>query len=207
MAKKNQQRLEQKKTLILEEAKKVLKKYGKNTSMVNIARALEMDTSGLYYYYKSIPEIIDTILDQEYHHFSLTGVQRGGFKGGHLARLKEMVKMILEFYYDNREILQIILAQVFPLCLAPDHEDDSVAINHYMITYREANAGMLVEIKQAQKEKELDTWFSPNMILQTIRGVIFGLWASWKDNKPPREDIPEIVNRLFLMFTQRPSRQ
>ena len=201
MAKKTKQRLEKKRVTILEEAKKVLRKYGKNTSMGDIARALEMDTSALYYYYKSIPEIIDTILDQEYHDFSLDNVQWKDSAGGPLSILREMVKLILEFYYDNQEILQIILSQVFPLCLDPDHEEDSVAINHFMQTYRDANSSMLEIIKQAKKRGEIHNNFSPIMTLQTIRGSIFGIWAAWKEDRPPREEIPGIVEHLFLMFT------
>jgi AcrR family transcriptional regulator len=201
MAKKIKQRLEQKRVMILEEAKRVLKKFGKGTSMADVAGAINMDTSALYYYYKSIPEIIDTILDQEYHDFSLDNVYWQDSKRGPLSILKEMVTMILEFYYDNLEIMQIILAQVFPLCLDHEHEDDSVAINHFLMTYRQANDSMLEEIKQAQKKGEIHQAFRPLMILQTIRGVIFGACAAWKEEKPPREEIREIVERLFLMFS------
>jgi len=116
--------------------------------------------------------------------------------------LKEMVTMILEFYYNNLEIMEIILAQVFPLCLDQDHKDDSVAINHFLKTYRQANTSMLEKIKQAQKRGEIHQAFSPLMILQTIRGVIFGSCAAWKEEKPTREEIREIVEHLFLMFTQ-----
>lgn len=201
MAKKTKLRLEQKRVMILEEAKEVLKKYGKGTSMANVAGAMNMDTSALYYYYKSIPELIDTILDQEYHDFSLDNVYWQDSKRGPLSILKEMVTMILEFYYDNLEIMQIILAQVFPLSLDQDHEDDSVAINHFLETYRQANASMLEEIKQARKKREIHQAFTPLMILQTIRGVIFGAFTAWKEEKPPREEIRKIVEHLFLMFT------
>ena len=201
MAKKTKYRLERKRVTILEEAKKVLKKHGKSTSMVDIAQALEMDTSALYYYYKNIPEIIDTILDHKYHDFSLNNEQWKDSARDPLCILKEMVKLILEFYYDNQDILQIILSQVFPLCLDPDHEEDSVAINHFMQTYRDANYSMLEMIKQAQKTGGIHSKFSPVMILQTIRGSIFGIWAAWKEDKLPREEIPGIVEHLFLMFT------
>jgi len=201
MAKKTKQRLEQKRVMILEEAKRVLKKYGKGASMADVAGAINMDTSALYYYYKSIPEIIDTILDQEYHDFSLDNVYWQDSKRGPLSILKEMVTMILEFYYDNLEIMQIILAQVFPLCLDHEHEDDSVAINHFLMTYRQANDSMLEKIKQAQKKGDIHQAFSPLLILQTIRGVIFGACAAWKEEQPPRKDIREIVEHLFLMFT------
>jgi len=69
--------------------------------MADLARAINMDTSALYYYYKSIPEIIDAILDQEYHDFSLNNVYWLDSKRDPLSILKEMVTMILEFYYDN----------------------------------------------------------------------------------------------------------
>ena len=201
MAKKTKHRLEKKRVTILEEAKRVLKKYGKSTSMGDIAQALEMDASALYYYYKNIPEIIDTILDHKYHDFSLDHEQWKNSDRDPLCILKEMVKLILEFYYDNQDILQIILSQVFPLCLDPDHEEDSVAINHFMQTYRDANYSMLEMIKHAQKRGGIHSKFSPIMILQTIRGSIFGIWAAWKEDKLPREEIPGIVEHLFLMFT------
>lgn len=201
MAKKINQRLQKKRVMILKEAEKLLTKYGKNTSMGDIAQALGMDTSALYYYHKSIPEIIDTILGQKYHDFSLDNEQWQGLTKSPLANLKEMVTLILEFYYDNQEILQIILSQVFPLCLDPEHEDDSIAINHYLQTYRDANTTMLEQIKHAQEKKEIHNTFSPVMILQTIRGVIFGIWAAWKDDKPPRDEIPGIIEHIFLMFT------
>ncbi len=201
MAKKTNQRLQKKRVMILEEAEKLLTKYGKNTSMGDIAQALGMDTSALYYYHKSIPEIIDTILGQKYHDFSLDNEHWQGLTKSPLANLKEMVTLILEFYYDNQEILQIILSQVFPLCLDPEHEDDSIAINHYLQTYRDADTTMLEQIKRAQEKKEIHNTFSPVMILQTIRGVIFGIWAAWKEDKPPRDEIPGIVEHIFLMFT------
>ncbi len=201
MPKKNKQRSEQKKTLILEEAKTVLKRYGKATTMSDIARAVGMDTSSLYYYFKSIPEIIDTILGQEYHDFSLTSVKWRDFKGGSLATLKEMLRMILEFYCDNQEILEIVFTQVFPLCVHEEHEDDSVAINHFMKTYREANESVLHEIEKACREKKLGSYFPPQTILLTIRGTIFGLWASWKTGKPEKDKLPEIVDRMLTMFT------
>jgi len=97
--------------------------------------------------------------------------------------------------------MQIILAQVFPLFLDQEHEDDSMAINHFLETCSQANASMLDEIKQAQKSGKIHETFSPLMTLQTIRGVIFGSFAVWKEEQPPREDIREIIEHLFLMFT------
>ncbi len=200
MARKTQQRSEQKRAQILDEARKVLIRYGKKTTMSDIARSLGMDTSSLYYYYKNIPEITDTLLDGEYHDFSLTSVKWRDFKGGPLDGLKEMLRMLLEFYYDNQAILEIIFTQVFPLCVHEDHEDDSVAINHFMKTYREANESILHEIENACRDKALGGYFPPQTILKIIRGNIFGLWASWKTDKPPKEKLPEIVDRILRLF-------
>jgi AcrR family transcriptional regulator len=200
MTRKSQQRSEQKRSLILKEAKTVLKRHGKATTMSDIARALGMDTSSLYYYFKNIPEIIDTILNEQYHDFSLNSVKWRTFKGGSIAALKEMLRMLLEFYYDNQEILGIILTQVFPLCVHEDHEDESIAINHFMKTYWEANASILHEIEKACKEKKLGTAFPPQTILLIIRGTIFGLWASWNTDKPEKDRLPEIVDRMLEMF-------
>ena len=54
MSLSKQKRLEQKRAVILKEAKNVLIKHGKNATMGDIANALDMDKSSLYYYYKGI---------------------------------------------------------------------------------------------------------------------------------------------------------
>jgi AcrR family transcriptional regulator len=200
MAKKSQQRLEQKRNRILDTAKDVLIKYGKDTSMSDIAQALGMDTSGLYYYYKSIPEILDTILEDKYAHLRLTDQDFQVIKSP-LGIIKKMMTMLLEFYFDNAEIIQIILSQICPLCADPDREADSIAINHFLQAYHEANAGLLVEIEAAQKRKELSAEFPPALILRTMRGFIFGMHASWRQDKGSREVIPVIVEKFFLVYS------
>lgn len=200
MAKKSQQRLEQKRNRILNTAKDVLMKYGKDTSMSDIAQSLGMDTSGLYYYYKSIPEILDTILEDKYAHFRLTDDEFQGIKSP-LAIIKKMMTMLLEFYFDNLEIIQIVLSQICPLCADPDREADSIAINHFLQAYHEANAGLLIEIEAAQKQQELSDAFSPILILQTMRGFIFGIHACWRQEKSDRGAIPSIVDRFFHVYS------
>jgi hypothetical protein len=114
--------------------------------------------------------------------------------------LKELVRVILEFYHDNLEILLIILTRIFPLFIDPDSREESMAINNYMESYREANLLMLEEIKLGLEKGEFKVRLSPEMILQTLRGAVFGVCAVWRDQKPSREEIPTIVNQLLHMY-------
>ncbi len=201
MSQSKQKRLEQKRATILTTAEDVLIKQGKNATMGDIAQALDMDKSSLYYYYKGIPEILNAILDQEYYDFSvhINEIRKGN--KAHVDVLKELVRVILEFYHDNLEILLIILTRIFPLFIDPDTREESMAINNYMESYREANVLMLEEIKLGLERGEFRVRFSPEMILQTLRGAVFGVCAVWRDQKPGREEIPTIVNQLLEMYT------
>ncbi len=200
MSLKKQKRLEKKKALIIEEAKKVLIKLGKNASMADIANTLDMDKSSLYYYYKGIPEILNIILDQEYydHIIEINRLRHSG--ENHQAILKEFICDLLEFYYDNMEMLQIILTRVFPLFIDPENREDSAAINNYLDSYRRCNDFLLEEIKAAIDKGELHSDFSADMMLQVLRGSIFGVCAAWKTDKAPRESIPQLSSRLLSMF-------
>jgi AcrR family transcriptional regulator len=195
-----QKRLEQKKATILKEAKKVLIRSGKKATMGDIAAALDMDKSSLYYYYKGIPEILNTILDKEYYDFDSHFRELTSENRRHLDVLAEMVSFLLEFYYDNLEFLQIILAQIFPLFLDPDVREETKAINNYMQSYRLANEYMIKEIELARESGEVSSEFSAQMILQTLRGAVFGVCAVWKQEKDPRDKIPEIARRIIRMF-------
>jgi AcrR family transcriptional regulator len=193
--------LEQKRATILATAESVLIKHGKNATMGDIAKALDMDKSSLYYYYKGIPEILNAILDQEYYDFSVHIHQIRKENKAHIDVLKEMIRIILEFYHDNLEILLIILTRIFPLFIDPETREDSTAINNYMESYREANVLMLEEIKQAMENGEFNLRFSPEMILQTLRGAVFGVCAVWRKHKSSRDEIPMIVDQLLAMYT------
>ena len=201
MSQTKQKRLEQKRATILATAEDVLIKRGKNATMGDIAHALDMDKSSLYYYYKGIPEILNAILDQEYYDFSVHISEIRKENKTHVDVLKELVRVILEFYHDNLEILLIILTRIFPLFIDPDTREESTAINNYMQSYREANLLMLEEIKLGLEKGEFRVPFSPEMILQTLRGAVFGVCAVWRDQKPSREEIPTIVNQLLRMYT------
>jgi hypothetical protein len=107
---------------------------------------------------------------------------------------------MLEFYHENIEILLIILTRIFPLFLEPGSRDESSAINGYMGSYRLANDLMLEEIELALRDRELRTEFPPKMILQTLRGAIFGVCSVWRGGKPERVEIPRIVDQLFRMY-------
>jgi AcrR family transcriptional regulator len=201
MSQSKQKRLEQKRATILATAEDVLIKRGKNATMGDIAHALDMDKSSLYYYYKGIPEILNAILDQEYYDFSVHIKEIRKENKTHVDVLKEMLRVILEFYHDNLEILLIILTRIFPLFIDPDTREESTAINNYMESYREANILMLEEIKLGLDKGEFRVRFSPEMILQTLRGAVFGVCAVWRDQKPSREEIPTIVNQLLRIYT------
>ena len=201
MSQSKQKRLEQKKATILATAESVLIKYGKNATMGDIAKALDMDKSSLYYYYKGIPEILNAILDQEYYDFSVHINQIRKENKSHIDVLKELIRVILEFYHDNLEILLIILTRIFPLFIDPETREESTAINNYMDSYREANILMLEEIELALDKGEFNVRFSPEMILQTLRGAVFGVCAVWRKHKADRHRIPEIVDQLLSMYT------
>ena len=201
MSQSKQKRLEQKRATILAMAESVLIKHGKNATMGDIAKALDMDKSSLYYYYKGIPEILNAILDQEYYDFSVHINEIRKDNKSHVDVLKEMIRVIMEFYHDNLEILLIILTRIFPLFIDPETREESTAINSYMDSYREANVLMLEEIKLGLSKGEFTIRFSPDMILQTLRGSVFGICAVWRTQKPPREQIPEIVEQLLAMYT------
>jgi AcrR family transcriptional regulator len=195
-----QKRLEEKRAAILSAAEQILVRRGKNATMGDIAQALDMDKSSLYYYFKGIPEILNAILDKEYYGFSRNIHDIGRDGKTHVDLLKEMVRVILEFYHDNIEILLIILTRIFPLFLEPGNREESTAINNYMDSYHLANDLMLQEIRLALKAGELATEFSPEMVLQTLRGAIFGVCAVWRYRKPERAAIPQIIEQLFRMY-------
>ena len=201
MSQSKQKRLEQKRATILATAESVLIKHGKNATMGDIAKALDMDKSSLYYYYKGIPEILNAILDQEYYDFSVHINEIRKDNKSHVDVLREMIRVIMEFYHDNLEILLIILTRIFPLFIDPETREESTAINSYMDSYREANVLMLEEIKLGLSKGEFTIRFSPEMILQTLRGAVFGICAVWRTQKPPREQISEIVEQLLAMYT------
>ncbi|GEM_PF-1942672 len=201
MALKRQTRLEEKKQRIIEEAKKVLIRYGKNATMGDIASALDMDKSSLYYYFKGIPEILNTILDKEYYDFTIHMNQLRSENKDHISILKEMCRIILEFYYDNLEILQIILSRIFPLFIDTDWKEESESINSYMESYWQANDFMLEEIEKGIESGELKTNFTSDMVLQTLRGAIFGICAVWRKKKSERKEIPGLIEEIFKMYT------
>lgn len=195
-----QRRLEQKRIAILAKAEEILIRRGKNATMGDIALALDMDKSSLYYYFKGIPEILNAILDKEYYDFSKNIHEIRRDNKTHADVLKDMVRIILEFYHDNIEILLIILTRIFPLFIERDSRDESKAINDYMDSYYLANDLMLEEIRLALAGRELVTVFPPEMVLQTLRGAIFGVCAAWRYEKPERSAIPGIVEQLFRMY-------
>ena len=132
MSQAKQKRLEQKRAAILASAEEVLIRRGKSATMGDIAQALDMDKSSLYYYFKGIPEILNAILDQEYYDFSLNINRIRKDNKTHVDVLKDVARVILEFYHDNLEILLIILTRIFPLFIEADSQEESTAINNYL---------------------------------------------------------------------------
>ena len=200
MATTKQKRLEQKRMAILSTAEAILIRRGKNATMGDIAQALDMDKSSLYYYFKGIPEILNAILDKEYYDFSKNIHEIRRDNKTHVDVLKELTRIILEFYHDNIEILLIILTRIFPLFIEPGSREESTAINAYMESYQLANDLMLEEIRLAHRDGELATDFSPELVLQTLRGAIFGVCAVWRYDKPERTAIPSVIEQLFRMY-------
>lgn len=193
-------RMESKRDNILNAAKTILTKRGKEVSMSDIAEALGIDASGIYYYFKSVPEIIDSILGNEYHNFSIDDKRFKKAGDDPVTAVKEMMMMLCEFYYDNLEILKIVLAQVNPLIVEPDHEDRSIAVNRFLASYYEANRNIIKAIRKAQLQGELSKTYSAELILQTMRGYVFGLWSAWRDVKPERSEIPGYVERFLSIY-------
>ena len=200
MSTKRRARLEKKRALILKNAKKVLIKKGRNASMADIAESLDMDTSSLYYYFKGVPEIINALLLDEYHDLTtLHNTLRNEGKGS-IAILEIMVATILEFYYKNLDIMQIILSQISPLFLSPEYEDLSVAINNYLNSYRFSNKHLLMEIETGISNGEIIDSINSSTILNSLRGAIFGICSSWCENKPKRSIVPVIAKRLVMLY-------
>ena len=195
---------EKKRALILSKAKEVLKKHGKNTTMSLVAQELEMDTSSLYYYYKGIPEIINTLLQSEYHDLSTVHETLSKENKNPLSILKTMVTMVMEFYYDNLEIMQIVLTQVSPLFLDRDHQEPSEAINNYIQSYRTTSSELFREIELSQQSGELTGSLEAATILNMLRGSIFGITAAWIEKKPDRESITGLVERMFIGLAEKP---
>ena len=60
---------------------------------------------------------------------------------------------------------------------------------------------MLAQIEEAQNKQELSGGYPSTLILQTMRGFIFGMHASWRQEKGSRESIPDIVDKFFLVYS------
>ena len=193
-------KFEDKKRVIREKSKSLFIQHGKQVSMHMIADAVGLSNSSLYYYYKNIPEIIDSILNDEYHDFSLTELRCNDLEKDPFSVLKEMSILITEFYYDNVTILRVILSQISPLTLGEDYIDNSIAINHYLNTYKEANESLERVIQYVIDSGQFSCIYSSGLILQTIRGFIFGIFAASVETKPRREDIPHLVENFLSMY-------
>lgn len=200
MSTKRMVRLEKKRSLILKKAKEILIHRGRDAGMADIAESLNMDTSSVYYYFKGIPEIINTLLLDEYH--DLTALHRNLREEGKssVEILERLLNTILDFYHSNLEIMQIILSQISPLFLTEDYKDPSIAINNYLQSYWSSNTSLLEEIEQGQERGEITGSVQPNTILCSFRGAIFGICSAWRGAKPKKSAIPEIAKRLVAVY-------
>ena len=69
-----------------------------------------------------------------------------------------------------------------------------------MERYWLANDLMLEEIEKGQTAGEFGTVFSAEMMLQTLRGAIFGVCACWKKEKPELERIPLLIDQIMKIY-------
>lgn len=193
--------MEEKRSEILSAAKDVLIAQGKNAKMSDIAARLDIETSSLYYYYKGIPEVLNALLIDKYRDLETFEDEMFKPDKSHLELLREMVVYLMEFYLENLDLVQIILTQVFPLFHAPELEDESDAINDYLMAYWNANTILLRHIRGAQAAGTIDHEIEPDQILQVLRGAMWGVVASWRDHATSKEDVPYCVDRIFKMLT------
>ncbi len=193
--------MEEKRSEILSAAKDVLIAQGKNAKMSDIAARLDIETSSLYYYYKGIPEVLNALLIDKYRDLETFEDEMFKPDKSHFQLLREMVVYLMEFYLENLDLVQIILTQVFPLFHAPELEDESDAINDYLLAYWNANTILLRHIRGAQAAGTIDHEIEPDQILHVLRGAMWGVVASWRDHPTSKEDVSYCVDRIFRMLT------
>jgi AcrR family transcriptional regulator len=193
--------MEEKRAEILATAKEILIAHGKHTKMSDIAACLDLETSSLYYYYKGIPEILNALLADKYRdlnayedHISTPGKT-------HFELLHEMLVYLMGFYHENLDLVQIVLTQVFPLFHAVELEDESAAINDYLMAYWKANDILLYHIRGAQEVRDLAPEIPPNQILQILRGAMWGVIASWREYPTEKSNITYCVDRILRTVT------
>ncbi len=193
--------MEEKRTEILETAKQVLIAHGKHAKMSDIAACLDLETSSLYYYYKGIPEILNALLADKYRDLQSYDEHISQPGKSHFEMLHQMLVYLMGFYHENLDLVQIILTQVFPLFHAVELEDESAAINDYLMAYWRANDILLYHIRGAQEMQALTSEVSPKQILQIIRGAMWGVIASWREHPTEKSDIPHCVERILRIVT------
>jgi len=201
MARKTGQRVAEKKAQILAGAKEILIRKGRQIRMGDIAEAVGMETSSLYYYFKGIPEVLDALLKDKYRDLSEYGAEVDQADGPAIDTLRELVLYLLEFYHENLGSIQIIMSHVSPLFQDPDLEEDTEAINDYLNAYRNADKVLLHCIRRAQEGDEITSDRPPEVLLSVLRGAMWGLIASWRTHYPAREEIPGCIDRLFQLLT------
>lgn len=199
VARRSRERIEAKRLEILEAAKSVFIAQGKHAKMPDIAARVGMDTSSLYYYFKGIPEILNALLVDKYRHLEAYELKISSPEKSHLTMLEEMLAYLLEFYYENLLLIEIVLTQVFPLFHSPHLEDESEAINDYLTAYWQANEVLVRHIVGAQKAGAIDGNITPEAGVQLIRGAMWGVVASWRERRPPKQEIPGCARRILRL--------
>jgi AcrR family transcriptional regulator len=193
--------MEEKRAEILDTAKDVLISQGKHAKMSDIAARLELETSSLYYYYKGIPEILNALLADKYRDLQSYDEYISVPGKTHFEVLHQMLVYLMGFYHENLDLVQIILTQVFPLFHAVELEDESAAINDYLMAYWRANDILLYHIRGAQEMRDLTTDVPPDQVLQIIRGAMWGVIASWREHPTDKSNIPHCVDRILRTVT------
>lgn len=200
MANRTTERVNRKKQEILETAKEVFIRRGRQTRMIDIAERTGMDKSSLYYYFKGIPEVLNALLRDKYRDLHVYEQELIERDLSSVEILREMLQYLLEFYLANFEIVQIILYHTTPLFHDPEHEDDTEAINEFLAAHRRADKILLTYTERAQASGELGAGRDPRATLSMIRGAMLGVVASWKENRPDKSDIPDYVRDILKMF-------
>lgn len=199
MASKTIRRVEEKKAFILRVAKDILMQKGRQTGIADIAEAAGMEKSTLYYYFKGVNDILNALLHGQYRDLQIQKREAEAMNLDSVEALRELICYLLGFYHENHDLVLIIMTQVSPLFHFPDQEEEPPAINDFLAAYRRADKVLLEYLTDAQQGGMIDTSTDPETMLSLIRGAMMGVIASWKRELPPREAIPECVDRILQL--------
>lgn len=193
-------RVEEKKSAILAVAKEIFQRKGRQTRMADIAQSAGLETSSLYYYFKGIPEVLDALLHDQYRDLQLHEQEVAPENLSNMGMLREMIRYLLEFYHDNFDLVQIILAHVSPLFQDPELEEESQAINEFLSAYRRADELLLSYIRRSRDDGELSVDMEPEAMLAILRGTMWGIIASWRFHHPDPDTVEDCIDRILRVI-------